>query len=103
MITGIIVFTVFFLPLIIGVFWLMISSVHIPKKLDYFDKKGKNVPYLFVNPLEGKGDAGNNTNRVIAGSANGYTDCRCYFATRAEADAFLAKFVSKYGAKKPKK
>ena len=51
MITGIIVFTVFFLPLIIGVFWLMISSVHIPKKLDYFDKKGKNPEFVIEDNL----------------------------------------------------
>lgn len=63
-----------------------------------FDKKGANFPYLFVDPITKKGDAGNNINHVIAGSANGYTDCRCYFATRAEADAFLAQFVKLYSA-----
>jgi len=62
-----------------------------------YDKKGANVPYLFVNPLERKGDAGNNVNKVLEGSGNGYTDCACYFNTLAEADEFKKKYVELHG------
>ena len=65
-----------------------------------FDKINRNVPSLFVAPLDAKGDAGNGVNKVMAGSANGYTDCTCYFATAAEADAFLLSFTQQYGATK---
>jgi hypothetical protein len=59
-----------------------------------YEKKGANVPYLFVNPLERKGDAGNNINKVIEGSANAYTDCACYFNTLEDADEFMRKYVA---------
>ena len=51
MVTNLIVYTLFFLPIIIGVFWAMITAVHIPKKLDYFDKKGKNPEFVIEDNL----------------------------------------------------
>ena len=64
-----------------------------------YDKKGVNVPYLFVDPLGSKGDAGNNVNKVLEGSGNGYTDCACYFNTREEADEFKKRYAELHNLK----
>ena len=60
-----------------------------------FDQKGTNVPCLFIDPLGAKG-AFNTTNRVMEGSAKGYTDCAVYFNDFIEADNFLAAYVKKH-------
>jgi hypothetical protein len=51
-----------------------------------FDKKGANVPCLFIDPLGSKGADGSVTpasNKVLEGSAKGYTDCAACFNTVA--------------------
>ena len=61
-----------------------------------FDKKGANVPCLFIDPLGSKGADGNvmpATNRVLEGSAKGYTDCAVCFNTVTDADAFMQNYV----------
>jgi hypothetical protein len=61
-----------------------------------FDKKGANVPCLFIDPLGSKGADGSVTpasNKVLEGSAKGYTDCAACFNTVADADAFMQNYV----------
>ena len=43
-----------------------------------------------IKPLSKNGAAGN-TNKVFIGSAQGYTDCVCYFDNQIDANNFLAK------------
>lgn len=52
--------------------------------------------FALVNPLEAKGASASNSsvNKVFINSSHGYTDCRCFFDDRAEADAFLQKCIS---------
>ena len=61
-----------------------------------FDKTGSNVIFLYVNTLEKKGDAGGNVNKVLEGSANGWSDAAVYFDNNVDADKFLQAYVSKY-------
>ncbi len=51
LISFIIIYTILFLPILAGIFWLMISSVHIPKKLDYFENKGKKPEIVIEDNL----------------------------------------------------
>lgn len=53
-------------------------------------KSAKVTPTAHIKPLKAAGAAGN-TNKVFFGSANGYTDCTCYFDDIKNADAFLQK------------
>lgn len=53
-------------------------------------KSAKVTPTVHIKPLKAAGATGN-TNKVFFGSANGYTDCTCYFDDIKDADAFLQK------------
>ena len=60
-------------------------------------KSSKPTPaFALVNPLEAKGASLSNSsiNKVFINSSHGYTDCRCFFDSRAAADAFLQKCIS---------
>lgn len=59
------------------------------------DKVNANTPYLYVDPLGNKGASGT-TNKVLLGSANGYTDCICFFETQTEAEDFFNSYCTKY-------
>ena len=56
-------------------------------------KSAKVTPTVHIKPLKAAGAAGN-TNKVFFGSANGYTDCTCYFDDVKDADAFLQKVIT---------
>ena len=52
---------------------------------------------LYIKPLEASGSKGKNgviTNRVMMGSANGYTDCVCHFDNAQDADDFLKAWAN---------
>lgn len=55
-------------------------------------KSTKNKAKLFIKPLEAAGNK-NGTNKVMMGSANGYTDCVCHFDRPQDADAFLQSWA----------
>ena len=56
-------------------------------------KSAKNKAKLYIKPLEASGAKGN-TNKVMMGSANGYTDCVCHFDSPQDADAFLQSWAN---------
>lgn len=60
-------------------------------------KVTSNVPYVYVNPLKSRGDAGGNKNKVLEGAANDWTDCICYFDKPEDADKFLEKVAATLG------
>lgn len=60
-------------------------------------KSAKNKAKLYIKPLEPSGSKGKNgkiTNRVMMGSANGYTDCVCHFDNAQDADNFLKAWAN---------
>jgi hypothetical protein len=60
-------------------------------------KSAKNKAKLYIKPLEPSGSKGKNgkiTNRVMMGSANGYTDCVCHFDNAQDADDFLKAWAN---------
>jgi hypothetical protein len=56
-------------------------------------KSAKNKAKLYIKPLEASGAKGN-TNKVMMGSANGYTDCVCHFDNAQDADSFLKTWAT---------
>ena len=56
-------------------------------------KSAKNKAKLYIKPLEASGAKGN-TNKVMMGSANGYTDCVCHFSNAQDADNFLKAWAN---------
>lgn len=56
-------------------------------------KSAKNKAKLYIKPLEASGAKGN-TNKVMMGSANGYTDCVCHFNNAQDADSFLKTWAT---------
>ena len=56
-------------------------------------KSAKNKAKLYIKPLEASGAKGN-TNKVMMGSANGYTDCVCHFGGVQDADDFLKAWAN---------
>lgn len=56
-------------------------------------KSAKNKAKLYIKPLEASGAKGN-TNKVMMGSANGYTDCVCHFDNAQDADNFLKTWAN---------
>jgi hypothetical protein len=56
-------------------------------------KSAKNKAKLYIKPLEASG-AKAGTNKVLMGSANGYTDCVCHFTTASDAHDFMMAWAS---------
>lgn len=54
-------------------------------------KSAKNKAKLFIKPLDTSAPGG--TNKVMMGSANGYTDCVCHFDNANDADSFLRQWA----------
>lgn len=60
-------------------------------KIEGINTKAQKVkPTVHIKPLDAKGEI-NGTNKVFIGSANGYTDCTCFFDDVKAADDFLVK------------
>jgi hypothetical protein len=55
-------------------------------------KSAKNKAKLYIKPLESSGAKGS-TNKVMMGSANGYTDCVCHFTDHSAADHFMMEWA----------
>lgn len=51
LVTGIIAYSFLILPFLFSIFWVMITSVNIPKKLDYFEKNGRHPEYVIEDNL----------------------------------------------------
>lgn len=55
--------------------------------------QSKNIPNVFIKPLDSNGAVGN-TNKIFISSGNGYTDCTCYFDDPNDATDFLNKIIT---------
>lgn len=68
------------------------ASSSITFRIEGINANSLKVPAtVHIKPLSKKGEASSGINKVFIGSANGYTDCACYFDDLKKAEDFLAK------------
>ena len=72
----------------------VVAQGNISFRIEGTNANSQKVPAtVHVKPLSKKGDA-NGVNKVFIGSANGYTDCACYFDDLNDANNFLQKCLA---------